>query len=301
MLWHAAALILFCLNTVVPRLRPGFDARALQALRFLLFCSLLAASAAGCITEMPLEPREPTPGVPHFTVMTFNVHQDRWNDASTVAAVGAANADIVCLQETSEAWARELERRYAAQYPVMLFATTEDHGGLAFLSKYALEDRGVRDFGEGFHPAWYVIADTPGGRVQVMHVHLRSMFSGDSNVVSNLFSTSSDHLAELASYMKDTEADLPMLVAGDFNESPKGDAVRWLEARGFRNALPLYRPGQFTWQRASIAATVDQTIDHVMFDRSFEPLSSWVDRSGGSDHLPVLASLELVGRPSVSR
>jgi endonuclease/exonuclease/phosphatase family metal-dependent hydrolase len=277
-----------CLNFELPRCRSGFLLTTLVA--------LVAVSAAGCISA-PLEPREPTPGVPHFTVMTYNVHQERSGDASTVAAVGAADADILCLQEINEAWAQVLKPRYAARYPVMLFATTEDYGGLAILSKYPLEDRGVLHFGKDFHPAWSVIADTPGGRVQVMHVHLRAMLDGDSNAASNFLGTSSDHVAELESFMKATEPGLPTVVLGDFNESPKGDAVKWLEARGFRNALPLYRPGQFTWKGKSVAGLLDMTIDHVMFDGSFEPLSSWVDGSGGSDHLPVLASLELVGRP----
>jgi len=265
--------------------------------RTLVLCALVIACSLGCI-PMPLEPREPTPGVPHFTVMTYNVNQVRWNDASTLAAVGASDADIVFLQEVNQAWARVLEERYAVQYPVRRFATTEDHGGLAILSKYPIEDRGVLHYGTDFHPAWYVVADTPGGLVQVIHVHLRAMFDGDGNALSNFFSTSGDHKAELESFMKETEPGLPTLVVGDFNESPKGDAVRWLESRGFRNALPLYRPGQFTWQGKSLAATLDMTIDHVMFDGAFEPLSSWVERRGGSDHLPVLASIELVRGPA---
>jgi endonuclease/exonuclease/phosphatase family metal-dependent hydrolase len=269
-------------------------------LRFLLrawraFAPISLVFLVSCITA-PLQPREPTPGVPHLTVMTYNVHQDRWNDASTVAAIGAAGADIVCLQEISAAWARVIKERYAAQYPVMLFAPAEDHGGLAILSKYPLEDRGVLLYGAGFHPGWNVTADTPGGRVQVVHVHLRPRFEGDSDPLSNFFTTESDHVAELELFLSKTDPQLPTLVLGDFNESPKGDAVRRLESRGFRNALPLYRPGQFTWQGKSVAALFDMCIDHVMFDGSFEPLSSWVDGSGGSDHLPVLASLELLPR-----
>ena len=243
---------------------------------------------------MPLTPRDPTPGVPHLTVMTYNVHQDGSSDARTVSAIGAADADVVCLQEVNEAWRRVIQERYAAQYPVMLIAPTEDYGGLAILSKYPLEDRGIRKYGTDFHPSWSVIADTPGGRVQVLHVHLRAMLDGDSNAVSNFIDMSKDHVGEIQLLVKELAPELPTLVVGDFNESPKGDAVRWLEDRGFRNALPLYRPGQFTWQGRSVAAMLDMTIDHVMFNGNFEPLSSWVDRSGGSDHLPVLASLELV-------
>lgn len=229
--------------------------------------------------------------------MTYNVHQERSNDASTVDTIARLDADIVCLQEVNGAWMHVLKTRLATQYPAMLFAPEEEYGGLALLSKYPLEDRGVLHFGTDFHPASLAIADTPGGRVQVMQVHLRALLDGDSDPVSNLIDTSYDHKAELVSFMRSTDPALPTLVAGDFNESPKGDAVRWLEGLGYRNALPLFKPGQFTWQGRSVAALLDMAIDHIMFDRSFEPLSSWVERSGGSDHLPVLASLELATRP----
>ena len=243
---------------------------------------------------VPLEAREPTPGVPHLTVMTYNVHQERSNDESTIVTIGTPDADIVCLQEINVAWRRVVEQRYAARYPVMLFATREDHGGLAILSKYPLEDRGVIPFSENWHPAWHVMADTPNGRIQVVQVHLRPLFEGNRNPLSDFFTTGKDHVAELELYMRGTEPSLPTLVLGDFNESPKGNAVHWLQERGFRNALPLYRPGQYTWKGKSVASLLDMTIDHVMFDGAFEPLASWVDTRGGSDHLPVMASLELV-------
>ena len=245
-----------------------------------------------CISP-PLAPRGPTPGVPHLTVMTYNISQDGWNDATTVTAIGASDADIVGLQEVSAAWVPVIKQRYAAQYAFMLFSPREDYGGLAFLSKYPLEDRGVLPYGVDYHPSWFVMADTPGGRVQVMQVHLRSFTDGDSNALSNVIDMESDHVAELEHFMSKTDPQIPTLVLGDFNENPKGQAVRRLESRGFRNALPLYRPGQYTWQARSVAGLLDSCIDHIMFDDSFEPLSAWTDRSGGSDHLPVLASLEL--------
>jgi hypothetical protein len=38
---------------------------------------------------------------------------------------------------------------------------------------------------------------------------------------------------------------------------------------------------------------MEMTIDHVLFDRSFIPLNSWVENIGHSDHLPVLAHVEV--------
>jgi endonuclease/exonuclease/phosphatase (EEP) superfamily protein YafD len=280
------------LKTVSAQRGPGFLARVS---RLFVLGSIVSASAVGCVAAAPLQPREPTPGVPHFSVMTYNVHKDRWRNENTLAAISNADADIVCLQETTAAWARVLTERFAARYPTMLFATREDAGGLAIFSKWPVEDRGVMPFSHDWHPGWYVIAETPGGRVQLLQVHLRAKFEGNSDPLSNFLDTGHDHRAELDFFMKGMDPGMPTLVVGDFNESPNGHAVRSLEARGFRNALPLYRPGQVTWKGKSVAAMLDMTIDHIMFDHFFEPLSAWVDSSGGSDHLPVIANVEMPG------
>lgn len=254
----------------------------------------LAAAAVvvgGCTAPEPVTPRAPTAGATHFTVMTYNIHRDRVDDASTVAAVGASNVDVVCLQEVTSAWAKALRARYATQYPYMLMAPKENAGGLAVLSHYPIEDRGVVPVPGDLHPGWVVQVDTPGGRVQVLAVHLRSLFNGTRDWVSNYFATGSDHVAETRLFLDHATPDMPTIVAGDFNESPEGQAVRLLEGRGFTNVLPMFKPGQYTWYGKAIG--LDMTIDHVMVDRSFDVLNAWVERRGRSDHLPVIAHIEL--------
>jgi endonuclease/exonuclease/phosphatase family metal-dependent hydrolase len=144
------------------------------------------------------------------------------------------------------------------------------------------------------HPGWIVHVETPGGRVQVVHVHLRSLFNGTRDWISNYFATGGDHVWETRMFLERALPEMPTIVAGDFNESPKGDAVKLLEGRGFENVLPMFRPGQSTWSARSVG--YEMTIDHVMVDRSFDPLNAWVERRGGSDHLPVIAHVALVRR-----
>ena len=274
---------------------------ALSTLAVLVVVVGLTSSVSGCVDATGRPPREPTPGVPHFTVMTFNVHRDRWKDESTVAAVGARDADIVCLQETTSEWTRVIEERYRAQYAHMLFAPKENAGGLAILSRFPLVDRGVMPVPGDWHPAWHVLAQTPGGPVQILNVHLRSMFEGDASVLSNYLATGNDHVYELSLFMEGALAGVPTIIAGDFNESPSGKGVRWPEARGFENALPMFKPDAATWQGGSVAKALTMTIDHVMFDRSFEALDAWVDGSGRSDHRPVVAWLEMPPKDRAER
>jgi hypothetical protein len=86
-------------------------------------------------------------------------------------------------------------------------------------------------------------------------------------------------------------------VLGDFNEGTSGAAVRPIP-RGKRvsKCPPLYHPGQPTWRyKATIGAQFTQTLDHLLFDSSFESLNAWVVNAGSSDHLPVVAHFREAG------
>lgn len=237
----------------------------------------------------PLEPREPTPGVPHFTVATFNVHYPTAGDAQTTAAVAATNADLVFLQETDEAWASALAGE--ARYPYREFKIDRGPRGLSVLSRFPIEDRGLLPAPHDWHPAWRVIVQTPAGSLQVLHVHLRSKFEGAADPVTDYVRTPIDHRREIEQFFAACEP-MPTLVVGDFNEETDGSAVAWLEDRGFRNVLPLYHPGQWTWRGRSVAGQFSMTIDHILFDGSMVPLDAWVSEAGNSDHHPVVARFE---------
>jgi endonuclease/exonuclease/phosphatase (EEP) superfamily protein YafD len=250
---------------------------------------LLAVTACA---EPPLEPREPTPGHAHFRVQTFNVELTDAYDADTVAAVGASGAEIVALQEANAAWKDVLLAQYVDEYPYMLFRLEAGGAGaLAMMSIYPLEDLGFHE-GPGRHPAWHVLVNTEMGAVQVLNVHLRPMFSGGAGPVDSYLTVGDDHIGEISRFTEACTDGVPTIVLGDFNEGPDGDALEWLEARGFENALPLFHPGQETWRHASVGDTFTETIDHVLFDSAFDPLDAWVEVRGDSDHLPVIAHLE---------
>jgi endonuclease/exonuclease/phosphatase family metal-dependent hydrolase len=255
------------------------------------FLGLLVLTLAGCSAELSptLEPRAPM-SEHHFTVMSFNVHKDRSNDATTISAIGGANADIVCLQEVTSAWESVIRARYESVYPHMLFAPKENAGGLAVLSKFPLIDRGVVPVPGNLHPGWVLETAPFGTRVQLLVVHLRSLFNGTSDWVSNYFNTDRDHVREMNLFLARVRDDIPTIVAGDFNESPKGDAVRILEDRGFLNALRAFHPEQYTWRGTVLNHKM--TIDHIMVGQRFDVLDSWVGEKGRSDHLPVLVHLE---------
>lgn len=260
----------------------------------------LACGLWGC-GEPPLEPRGPTPGVAHFKIATYNVEFRSHDDPGTVEAIGASDADIVCLQEISARWETVLRERYAAEYPHMLFWPDGGTSGLGVLSRRQLVDGEVHLPQNDWHPAWTVLAETPAGWISVLNVHLRSLSAGTGGIVSDYADWGADHRFEIESFLSASEKvmvmpeQLPRIVLGDFNEGPDGDALRYLESLGFRNALPLFRPGQFTWRHPSLGSQFNQTLDHVLFDSFMEPLNAYTLNRGKSDHLPVVVHLEAAG------
>lgn len=233
---------------------------------------------------------------------SYNVECGEQEDASIIDAIGAGDADIVCLQETSPAYEAVLRRRYADRYPHQRYQhhPTTNAAGLAVLSRYPVVDRGHRPAPRDWrhwHPAWYVDVETPSGTIQILLVHLRAKLAGRKSDLEALMTLRGDHLEEIDHFMRGSSADKPTLVIGDFNEEPDGAAVRWLEARGYRNALPLFQPDGHTWRRPLLAWELRQTLDHILFDRAFEPVDARVIHAGGSDHLPIVARLRVAADP----
>src|SRR4051812_18200741 len=226
-------------------MRPSVFARVL---RFSGTTPVFLALFAAC-GEPPLRPRPPREGAPHFTIMSYNIELGAAGSPRSLEGLDDLKADIVCLQEVTPAAEAQLRLAYAELYPYQLYKSKGGAGGLAALSRFPLVDRGLRPApNEDWHPAWHLEADTPAGPVQILDVHLRSLFSGDPNPVDSYLSTGSDHRTEMELFSDWCEQSIPTIVLGDFNESPDGPAVSYLEGRGFLNVLPAFRPGQPTWR-----------------------------------------------------
>lgn len=256
----------------------------------LLIASLVLSGCAQSSTETTerlIEPAEAR----QLKVMTYNVNYGIAGDLDTILAIQHEDADLVLLQETNAAWERALREHLASMYPHMLFEHCCGAGGLAVLSKAPLESGAyLAAPGDGWFPAWRVVAETPIGHVQVLNVHLRPPLSNSGSVLSGYFSTPSVRVEEISSHVHALEDGMPTLVAGDFNEDASGRAVRTLESRGIRTVLPEFHPGEKTWRWNTSVGTVRAQLDHIAYDRAhLHPLEAYVLDAGRSDHVPVVA------------
>jgi endonuclease/exonuclease/phosphatase family metal-dependent hydrolase len=248
----------------------------------------------GC-GPLPLQPRDPDPGSFHFTIQTYNLLNEGAGDPITLAAIGQANADIVCLQEITATWRDTIDAKYASAYPYRMFKIDEAGAasGLGVLSRFPIRDGGWHPGPRAWHPAWNHLVDTPNGTVLILNAHLRNATGQNGNTVQSYLRTGEDHVHEISTFMDKCTNLYPTIVLGDFNEGTDGAAIRYLESDGFQNVLPLYHPGQPTWRYGrTVGGQFTQTLDHILFDSAFEPLNAWVVNAGASDHMPVVAHFE---------
>jgi endonuclease/exonuclease/phosphatase family metal-dependent hydrolase len=210
-----------------------------------------------------------------------------------VRAIAEADADVVCLQETTPEWERAVRQGLGKAYPYIRFHDERAAGGMALLSKWELEGLTFRRTEAGWFPACIATVNTPAGPVRVVSVHLRPPVSDGGSFVSGHFTAPAIHEKEIALFCQALDRNLPTLVVGDFNEEEDGRAVDYL-ARGACNnwrmtsALPLFAPDRPTWRWPTTLHTFERRLDHIIFDGRLEPLSVEVLDAGRSDHFPVV-------------
>lgn len=263
-----------------------------------LFLIFAVTGALGC---RPLrKPQHPTG--PHVAVMTYNVNFGGPRPDLAAAAICNANADIVALQETNPAWERCLRPRLEGQYPHVRFRHDGGAGGMAFLSKWPLREKGYGRPKAGWFPGWVVEVETPAGRVQFLNVHLRPPVSDRGSVgIGPYLSTKKIRLLEIQALHKQLEQGKPTIALGDFNEDDSGRAVAWLRRQGMIDALREFDRRTNTWRwRTSYVALRDR-LDHILHSPELHCLSARVMNAGASDHLPLVAVFESAPRRQAAK
>jgi endonuclease/exonuclease/phosphatase (EEP) superfamily protein YafD len=259
--------------------------------RSIVYLALLMAMAMACARTPVAEPPRPTAGLPIFRLLTYNVNFGIPGDRETIAAIGAAAADLAILQETNVGWEQALRKQLASQFPHMTFKNRGGAGGLAILARQApaeVEFLPPSATG-GWFPATRIIANTPFGRVQVLGVHLRPAVSDGGSWISGRFSTPEIRTAEMESFYARLARDLPTVIVGDFNEEEDGGVAAFLVEHGFSSALARFVPGQFTWRWPTVVGELHKQLDHVYYGDGLDVLSAEIRSVGRSDHLPVIA------------
>lgn len=233
-----------------------------------------------------------------LVVMTFNLNYGLAGESRSIEAIRAANADVVVLQETNAPWETALRDALAGEYPHMEFRHCCNAGGLAILSKHPIAPAEVIPPVSWF-PAWPVVIESPLGKVQILAVHLRPQLGETGGLtrraITGWWTTEKIRRKEVEAFTKSLVPALPTMIAGDFNEDERGEAMKWLRKQGYANPLTTFSPTAKTWRWRTRLKTFTNRFDFILHDSRLKATSATVLHVGSSDHLPVVVTLEAAG------
>ncbi len=239
-------------------------------------------------------------GATSLSVMGFNVLYDAKDADRSLEAVAQASPDVVCLREMTPAFSRAFAQQLGQTYPHRAMVPRAGTWGAGLASKFPL--RNVDHFPNRPHKipaleATVVIGKTH-VRVACLHLFppLGKHRAQDSMAVT--MQKNQQLRKDQATWLvrHHAHADLPMIILGDLNEGPDGDAVKTFVDAGFSRACDTapQRSCGATWPGPAITglrglfSVAVFEIDHIL-GRGVTFLSAATLHSGGSDHYPVMA------------
>lgn len=218
---------------------------------------------------------------PAFSVATVNLQYSNLQHDRFLAWLAGHPADLIVVQELTNAWAQTLAGSDAHSHRFLL--TREDPYGIGVLSRWPLESSGAIDLAGDGLPSVAGIVDVEGRRIRLLGLHTHWP------VLPEVARMRDAALGGAAGIARDS--DLPVILLGDLNLTPDSpEFTRLLDQSGLRDVVSgrRWRP---TWQAGFWPLAL--RIDHVLVSPQLCVESVEVGPSIGSDHRPVIARLRL--------
>jgi vancomycin resistance protein VanJ len=235
-------------------------------------------------------------------VVTFNQLFLNTNAENLLAAIRAARADVVALQELAPPVAEAMQRDLKSVYPYQILAPSSSVGGVGLLSGYPLEPADKVDGAQG----QWAILHVGTQKISIVNVHVH--FSGISRIRSQRFgSLSYFRMYDTGGRLSQANGLLQaarrvtggLIMMGDFNTGDRepGHALLTSELHdafaetgwGFGFTFPNdKRMGPITIPVPLVR------IDYVWTKGPVVPVATHVNcDDGGSDHCMVVADLRI--------
>lgn len=264
----------------------------------LLVCAGCTSTAPVAITSIASAPRAHAPPVlatGALRVMSYNVNFGLEGDPAAIAAIEQAHPQIVLLQETSDAW-RDALVTGLPRFTHHRFVPPTDlpAGGMGVMSIYPIVSVEQLPSVGGPFFALRIVIDAPGGRIQLLDVHLRPPMSDGGSWVVGFFSTRDVREREMSWHAQRLDPTLPTVIAGDFNEEGDGLALAVTDRLGYTDAVAQWAGKTRTWEWPVGSLTLRFQLDHILHDARFTTTGAGIVEAGRSDHKPVWADLERV-------
>jgi endonuclease/exonuclease/phosphatase (EEP) superfamily protein YafD len=239
-------------------------------------------------------------------VMAFNLLADNGDLAGIVAAIRAAEPDLIALPELSLATDTRLAQQLGDRYPYRTRQSLQGVGfGTGIYSRWPVEPLGSLQTGLGLRS---VAADihTPRGVVRFVALHPNATYVRTHSMtdlaesIATVFRRREAQLAAVCGYL-DRWGDRPVILAGDFNMTEFSDAYRCVAEKltdayravgwGYGYTWPNQTPSLPPWRYFDHWPLLTR-IDYVFHSRHWVTMDAHVPSADtGSDHRPVVVTL----------
>lgn len=210
-----------------------------------------------------------------LVVVQFNMLYRNTTPTKLAQQVRTLKADAVTLEEVSDS-NKALLTELAADYPYQSLCTSFSVGSVAVLSRWPALEKGCSQ-GKGL--AWLRV-DVDGMPVTFASLHLHWPFPFEQD----------EQITDLEAQFRGLPK--PVILGGDFNAAPWSHAVdRVAEATNTHVAAGLRLSYKFG--KLGLGPWPFLPIDHVLLPARARAVDIHVGRDAGSDHLPVIATIDL--------
>ncbi|MBN1287003.1 MAG: endonuclease/exonuclease/phosphatase family protein [Anaerolineae bacterium] len=253
--------------------------------------SMAGAAAVWLFGPLFISQAAPPAGMPVLVVMTANVGMAYYSPVEKfIDVLESSGADIIALQELSEAQQAAIEHDLADLYPYRaLYGKPTYHvDGKGLLSKYPIVEASAPfQLWPGGNTHMRAVIDVNGTPVTVIVAHPPPPRVGDGHDMRPEVIDEIKALTEMAT------AGGAALLLGDFNATDQNDRYALVRSAGLIDAFRVAGWGfGVTWPaeyRLLMPPLV--RIDYIWYTSHFRAVDAWVGPETGADHLPVLAKL----------
>jgi endonuclease/exonuclease/phosphatase (EEP) superfamily protein YafD len=250
--------------------------------------SLIACAVMAAQLSVPLYwylPGDTTTLKPNLRVLLANVHTANSDKQSFLDLVKASDPDVICVQETDDAWAEALEV-IEADYPVHSIVPRSDNFGIAFYSRLPGAITGVLFQKEHQVPALSATITVEGRSIAILDIHTLPPMG---------YFMARHRRAQLESARQwlATQTD-PALLIGDLNLTMfSPEYYRFTKDLDLHNARKSFGP-LGTWPAWVPFARLP--LDHCLVRGDLAVVNCAAGPNIGSDHLPLIIDLHVASR-----
>jgi endonuclease/exonuclease/phosphatase family metal-dependent hydrolase len=259
----------------------------------------------------PSAPAEKKTSPTQLKIATYNILWRNLDLPALVETIRKADADLVCLQETTKDAEEYIAKNLGEAYPQIRF---HGHRGkhlaerFGFLSRLPIDKFEFVPPSEGMFGFFTAEIQFDGRPVQVATVHLHPVImsnnAGYREFFAALKATEKTHAGEVAALVKHLKKDVPTLVIGDFNSVTAFQTPKIMAAHGFVDSFAETRdnPEAFpTWRGPMKNGEVEFRIDYLFHSPDFRAVETGMVKSNASDHSLIHARLQWVEKPAKSK